>query len=228
MVSWREGPSGIQGYLDDYAFFQAAQLDLFESTFNPAYLRKALELEGDMMRLFWDGEAGGFYFNGSDQKDAHRLLARAKEAYDGVIPSGNSVAALNGYRLAEFTGKREYRDRADAILKCFARGLVRSGANFPAMLQAFQFDFYGSAEVFVTGPRSRSEAGFKEVWKAFLPHKVLAFAEEKDAQELAALLPWVQGRKALDGKPTFYVCRNYQCQLPTTDAEKALELLGQK
>ncbi len=225
LASYRQGPSEIQGYIDDYAFYQAAQLDLYESTFNLDYLKKAIELGKDMDRLFWDDQAGGYYFNGSDQKDQTRLLTRTKEAYDGVIPSGNSVAAESLYRLAELTGKNEYRDRADAILKCFSGDLAKGGSNFPRMLQAFQFDYQGPAEVFVTGPEDGSKELIRSIWKIFTPNKVLVYSDEKNIPQLKALVPWTEGRPSQGGKPTVYVCKNYQCQLPTTDGKKVLELL---
>jgi uncharacterized protein YyaL (SSP411 family) len=225
LASYRKGPSTIQAYIDDYAFFQAALLDLYESTFEVAYLKKALVLESEMTRLFWDEKDGAFFFTGSDQKDRERLLARPKEAYDGVIPSGNSVAALSYYRLAEFTGKKEFRGRADVILKCFSGLITQGGANFARMLQAFQFDFYGPAEIFVTGPKEASGEMLKTFWKVFLPSKVLLFAEESQMKDLATVAPWVEGRLAQGGKPTVYACRNYTCQLPVTDGLKALELL---
>ncbi|HUO57128.1 MAG TPA: thioredoxin domain-containing protein, partial [bacterium] len=226
LASYRKGPSDIQGYIDDYAFFQACQLDLYESTFNTAYLKKAIELEKDMVRFFGDEKAGGFYFTGNDQKDQHRLLTRTKEGYDGVIPSGNSVAALSYYRLAEFTGKKEYRSRADAILKCYAGALAKAGPNFPEMLRAFQFDFDGPAEIFVVGSRKESEKMLRLFWKAYLPNRVLAFAEDSQVKELASLLPWVENRASQGGQATAYVCRDYQCQLPTTDPQKAVESLS--
>jgi hypothetical protein len=176
--------------------------------------------------LFWDEKNNGYYFTGSDQKDATRLLTRTKEAYDGVIPSGNSVAALNDYRLAEFTGKKEYRDRADSILKAFSRLLAGGGSNFSKMLQAFQFDFYGPAEIFVAGPRAGSEKMLGLLWKTYLPNKVLVFAEDSQIKDLTALIPWAEGRQSQQGQTTVYICRNYQCQLPTTDQKKVLELLG--
>ncbi len=228
LASYRQGPSDIQGYIDDYAFYQQALLDLYESSFDPVYLRKALELDKDMVRLFWDPQNGGYYFTGSDQKDANRLLTRTKDAYDGVIPSGNSVAALSGYRLGEFTGQKEYCDRSDAILKAFSGLLERGASNFPKMLQAFQFDFYGPAEIFVVGPREASQKMLELAWKTYLPHKVLVFAEDGQVKDLTQLIPWVEGRKSLGGKPTVYVCRNYQCQLPTTDEKKIRELLKEK
>jgi uncharacterized protein YyaL (SSP411 family) len=228
LVSYRQGPSDVQGYIDDYAFFQEAQLNLYESTFDPSYLKKAIELEKEMVRLFWDEKNGAYYFTGSDQRDAHRLLTRTKEAYDGVIPSGNSVAALNDYRLAEFTGQKEYRDRADAILKAFSGLLARGASNFSKMLQAFQFDFYGPAEIFVVGPRAESEGMLQALWETYLPNKVLVFAEDSKVKELTALIPWAEGRSSQGGKPTAYVCKNYQCQLPTTDEDKLLELVLKK
>jgi uncharacterized protein YyaL (SSP411 family) len=225
LASFRQGPSEIQGYIDDYAFLQEAQLDLYESTYEPKYLQRALDLDKEMIRLFWDEKKKGYFFTGSDQKDAHRLLTRTKEAYDGVIPSGNSVAALNDYRLAEFTGDKVYRDRADAILTSFSGLLARGGSNFCKMIQAFQFDFYGPAEVLVLGDHGDSSSVLESLWRDFLPGKVLVFTTEKDLPALSKLVPWIQGRVLKDGKPTVYVCRNYQCQLPVNDPGEALELL---
>ncbi len=225
LASYRQGPSEIQGYIDDYAFYQAAQLDLYESTFKTSYLEKALDLEKDMARLFWDENNGGYFFTGSDQKDANRLLARTKDSHDGVIPSGNSLAALSLYRLAEFTGDKQYRDRADSILKAFSVLLSQGAVNYPQMLQAFQFDDYGPAEIFVVGPRKESDEMLRLLWKNFIPGKVLVFAEENQVKGLTPLIPWAEGRAAQGGRPTVYVCRNYQCQLPTTDEKKVLELL---
>ena len=225
LASYRQGPAEIEGFIDDYAFFQQAQLDLYESTFDPDYLKEALNLYEGMNKLFWDEAQGGFYFTGSDQKDRARLLARPKEAYDGAQPSGNSVAALNFYRLAEFTGRKETRQRADGILKTFSPLLSRSGPNFTQMLQAFQYDFDGPVEIFVVGPRKDSEKALRMVWETYLPHRALVFSEDSEVPGLVSLVPWVEGRLAQEGKPTVYVCKNYQCQWPTSDLAKVRELL---
>lgn len=100
--------------------------------------------------------------------------------------------------------------------------------NYPLMLQAFQFDFYGPAEVLVVGPKNESNEMLRSIRKTFLPGKVLVFAEENQVKDLTNLIPWVEGRTAQGGKPTAYVCRNYQCQLPTTDGLKLLSLLSER
>jgi uncharacterized protein YyaL (SSP411 family) len=226
MASYRQGPSDVQGFLDDYAFYQAAQLDLYESTFNPVYLKEALRLGQEITRLFGDEKNGGYFFTGSDQKDRHRLLARNKETYDGVIPSGNAVAALNDLRLGEFTGKKEYREKALRVLTAFGGVVAASPSNYPKMLQAFQFDYYGPSEILVVGPRAESEKFLKLVWKANLPNRVMTWAEDSNIEGLAADIPWVQGRHSQAGKPAVYICRNFQCQLPVTDEKRLAELLS--
>ena len=54
-----------------------------------------------MVEVFRDEQDGGFFFTGND---AEPLPARPKEIYDGAMPSGNTVAALNLLRLARLTG----------------------------------------------------------------------------------------------------------------------------
>jgi hypothetical protein len=55
-----------------------------------------------------------------------------------------------------------------------------------------------------------------EVFTRYLPNLVVAGARAGDAAA-ARGLPLLEGRAAVDGKPTAYVCRNYACELPVTD-----------
>jgi hypothetical protein len=155
-------------------------------------------------------------------------LARQKEAYDGAIPSGNSIAALNFFRLAELTGDQRNKAMGEDILNAFSGLLEKNGTNYPQMLEAYQFILDGPAEILLVGPRDPSEKMLQLLWKTFLPNKVLVFAEESQLKGLTTYIPWVEGRNSQDGKPTVYFCRNYQCQLPTTDENKILELISVK
>lgn len=84
-------------------------MELYEVTLKPQYLKRALLLLDEMKDLFWDRERGGFFFYG---RDSEQLIARPKEVYDGAVPSGNSVAALNIIRLARMTGREDLPDLA--------------------------------------------------------------------------------------------------------------------
>jgi thiamine biosynthesis protein ThiS len=54
------------------------------------------------------------------------------------------------------------------------------------------------------------------VFGRYVPNRIVVGAEDGGA---AAGLPLLEGRRAIDGRATAYVCRNYACELPATDAE---------
>ena len=99
---FRDGESPLPGYLDDYAFLVWGLIDLYESTFDVRYLKEAISLNEEMIKLFWDKKDGGLFFSGEDNE---KLIMNRKEIYDGAIPSGNSVAALNLLKLGRITAK---------------------------------------------------------------------------------------------------------------------------
>jgi uncharacterized protein len=55
-----------------------------------------------------------------------------------------------------------------------------------------------------------------EIFGRYLPNRVVTGMVAGDAGA-AAGIPLLQGREAVGGKPTAYVCRNYACELPVTD-----------
>src|SRR6185503_12522143 len=101
--------SGGASVLEDHAFVMAGLLDLYQATGDPAWLSEIEGMDAVLAREFEDA-AGGFYATaaGNDPR-----LVREKPFEDSALPSGNSVMALNLLRLAELTGKDEYRARAD-------------------------------------------------------------------------------------------------------------------
>jgi uncharacterized protein YyaL (SSP411 family) len=42
---------------------------------------------------------------------------------------------------------------------------------------------------------------------------------------LAAAIPSIEFMEKIEGRASAYVCRNYTCQLPVTEAEKFAELI---
>ncbi len=99
---YRQGDAAIPGFLDDYALFTQALLDLYETEFDIRYLQTAVKLATKQSELFEDKEHGGFFSTAAGDAS---LLMRMKDDYDGAEPSGNSVAALNLLRLAQMTDR---------------------------------------------------------------------------------------------------------------------------
>ena len=113
---YKDGVAKLNGYLDDYAFFVAALLDVFELVQDRHYLERATQLADAMLAHFWDHETAGFFFTSDDHE---ALITRSKPAFDGSIPSGNSVAANDLLRLHHYMEKVEYLERAETMLQRF-------------------------------------------------------------------------------------------------------------
>ncbi len=110
--SYKDGEARHTAYLDDYAFFIAGLLDLYEASGTLKYMAAARRLQGALDTHYLD-EAGGGYFMTAD--DHEELLTRQKPYYDGAEPSGNSVAVMNLLRFYGFTTDDAYRRKAEAV-----------------------------------------------------------------------------------------------------------------
>ena len=115
--TWRADTAKLNAYLDDYAFVVDALLTLHLTTRDEKWLNAARRLTDDQIRLFWDETDGAFFFTSHHHEE---LLARTKNGWDSVLPSGNSVSARNLIRLASLTGENSYREKARKILEIFA------------------------------------------------------------------------------------------------------------
>src|SRR5581483_5940962 len=96
-------------------------LELYEADFNPAHLRRAVELARKMRDLFEDRENGAFFTTAGEDKD---LVVRMKDDYDGAEPSGNSMALLDLLRLAQITDSDEFRSAAERTLRVLSRRIA--------------------------------------------------------------------------------------------------------
>ena len=223
---YRDGQCGVQGNLDDYAFLIWGLLELYEALFDTKYLRTALELTNDMLRHFWDNDAGGLYFT---PDDGESLIIRKKEIYDGAIPSGNSVAMLNLLRLGRMTANSDLEEKAARIGSAFSGSVKRSPMAHTQLMVALDFAIGPCYEVIIAGT-SRSEdtqAMIKALRGHYLPNKVVLLnPSEQDSFEIAQLAEFTRSLSSINAQATAYVCVNHRCQLPTTDISHMLELLS--
>jgi hypothetical protein len=210
----RHGEAKIDGYLEDYAALAAAMLDLYETTFDPAWFEEARRLAARAIDLFRDGKAGGF-FSTEGGKD---LIARMREEYEGAVPTGNALMAMTLLRLHAMTGEAAYRERAEKTVQSFKGELERYPAAFPYLLCAFDWLQGGAKEVVLAGPDTAEL--LRAVRRAYVPNKVVAFADGKKPA-----FPLLEGKGPVNGKSAAYVCENMACKLPVTDPKDLEELL---
>ena len=222
----RDGESALPAHVEDYAFMIWGFLELYEANFDVRNLKRAIELNDQMIRHFWDESAGGFYFTADD---GEALPVRSKEVYDGAIPSGNSVAMLNLLRLGRITGKSELEEKAASIGRAFSAQVSGGPSAHAQLLCALDFGVGPSYEVVIAGDSDSADtrAMIAAVRRTFAPNKVALFRPAGvESPEVTEIAEFTKNQKAREGKATAYVCRNHRCSLPTTDIETMISHLS--
>lgn len=220
---YNDGEAAIDAMADDYAFLIWGLIELYESTFEPEYLTRALKLNKQFLDLFWDEDKGGFYFSIADED---QVYGRQKQIFDGAMPSSNSVAMMNMIRLSRLSGKTELEDYADKIGQAFSADLIRSGASICHSMQSIQFLNADPEEITFRTDSSKQEPLLKLIRNQFTPFKVLHMITEENHKELTAIADYTATQKKVDDKPTLYICRNFTCEQPVNDLEKMKKALG--
>jgi uncharacterized protein YyaL (SSP411 family) len=207
-----EGEAAVPAFLDDYAFFAQALIDLFEASFNPAYLEIAVNLAKNGFAQFEDTEHGGFFSTAGGASD---LLLHMKDDYDGAEPSGNSVAADVLLRLAHLTGDSSFRDRAERCLRWVAPRLEAQPTMAPQMLVALGRWLSEPEQVVIRcdGMTPEVESLLAERRQKFSPSSVLVVITDDSAEKLAPTAPFLSQLER-KGRITLYKCRNFACALP--------------
>ncbi|HNG34903.1 MAG TPA: thioredoxin domain-containing protein, partial [Blastocatellia bacterium] len=173
----------------------------------------------------WDAEDGAFFFTSADHE---ALITRTKDFYDNAIPGGNSVAAHVLTRLALLTGEESYRQKAEQVLKLLKPAMLRVPSAFGHLLCALDTFLASPYEVALIGaPESEDTRRLiAEVFSRYSPNKVVALARAGD-ERAAQAIKLLEGRSQIENNATAYVCRNFYCEAPVTDAAQLRRQLSQ-
>jgi uncharacterized protein len=226
--SYRAGSPSFDGVLDDYTDLIGGLLDLYQGGFDVQWLKWAVSLQEKQDQLFLDGKDGGYFDTGSSDPS---LLSRTREAYDGAEPSPNSTAAMNLLRLAQFTDRAEWRDKAHETLSAFSSRLQSDPEAVPALVSALDFRLANTKQVLIAGDPTSADTRelLRQVNSRFLPNHILLLADGGPGQQqLAHWLPFVAGAHRTKNRATAYICENYVCKLPTADPQVMARLLDTK
>jgi uncharacterized protein len=221
--TFREGKAHTLGYLDDYAFFVDALIELYQTTFDPRWLDEAVRLTDDMLKHFRDTRDGGFFFTAND---AEELLLRTKDTRDSAVPAGNSVALLNLLRLAKYQMRDDLRDIALGTMQAYAARINEQPFGFERFLAGVDFHRNPTQEVVFVGDAGdpTTQALIRTVAREYHPNRIALLLDPQAAgsERLPKRYPLLEGKTLVDGKPAVYVCRDFTCRRPVTTAEELM------
>ena len=224
---YRNGNAGVDAHLDDYAFFIWGLLELYEATFNVTYLAEAIQLSNIMVDEFWDVTNGGFFLGG---ENSEKLIVRAKTGYDGAMPSGNSVAAMNCSKLNRITGETKWAEISDKIFITFSNEIQQTPSGYASMVNAFLFNTDNPKEIVIVGSGKDSDtiSAIEKIKSEYVPNKVIIFKDTDDElNKLSPLAKWTVTQETIDEKTTYYICQDFACKIPTTDLNLALKFINE-
>ena len=198
-TSWRDGKRSERSFLDDYAFYIAALLELYHATLNGGYLEKAERFCMEAVKRFADEKSGGFYLSVPDDTE---LFMNPKESYDGAVPSGNSVMTYNLVRLYQLTEKEDYKKAVEKQI-CYMAAEAR---DYPTGYSMFLLA--------------------KSIYDAPPEHIVIALKNRADLERIKGQLPFLANVRVvseseayplINDRTTFYSCRDHVCLAPTNE-----------
>lgn len=217
LLRWREGEAANDGQLDDYAFYAFSLLELYRSTFDCSYLRRAAQIAEQILELFSSAEQGGLYLTADDSE---QLISRPKEVYDGAIPSGNSVAGEVFVRLAALTGEERWRQAGERQIRFLAGWVKEYPAGYGMSLIALSSVLYPSQELVCT---AQGEEAFGEVRdflrRHSLPNLTVLLKCLKNERELAAVAPFTAEYPLPQEGVRYYLCQNGACAAPVQELD---------
>ncbi len=212
--TYRAGTPRVTAFLEDYAWLADGLIDLYEAGAEERYLTEAVRLAEAITAEFADDEHGGFF---TTAKSHESLILRCREGPDGATPSGNAVAAAALARLSCHFGREDFRLAATNAIRAYGRQIARHPRAFAKSLAVVDFLLSGPVELALIG--TPGEAGYEqlkaEMNRPYLPNRIIA---HWDPASGTTDHPLLRGKGLVQGRPALYVCRNFTCQQPITDA----------
>jgi uncharacterized protein len=214
--TYKNNIAKYSAFLDDYAYLINAAIHLQEVTSDSKYLEDAQQLTEYVIDNFSDENGLFFFYTNINQLD---VIVRKKEIYDGAIPSANAIMAYNLNYLSIINDKPVWRERSISMLLQLQDMTVKyptSFGNWASLLLELK---EGTKEVVITG---NDYAEMRDALLSyFVPARVIQCAKNSPVKPSPLLVQKeFPSRGAL-----FYLCKNYQCDSPTSDFKSLINRL---
>ncbi len=213
-------------FAEDYASAALAFIDLYESTGDALWLRRSERFLDILVDRFWDEANGGFF--ASPEGDAS-LIARLKDDTDGAEPSANSLAALALIKLGAISGDDRFVEIARKTIQAFRYQWAAAPRSMPLMLVAMMRMLRPIQQIVIVadGDAETSESMRQAAFHDRKLHSALIFIDGQ-SDWLLSRNPRLAEFANSSSRATAYVCEDYTCKVPATDAEALSKQLSGK
>lgn len=214
--SYKEGKSSINGFLEDYAAIIDGLTGLYEVTFNELWLEISKKLSDYVLENFLDDKTGLFFF--TSKKDTI-VIRRTLEVADNVIPSSNSLMAINLLKLSKYFPSLDYENHLNKMVNSIQKTIVdhpQNHTNWLHLMLLFQKPFY---EIAIIGEDYKNKA--LEISREYLPQTIIAGSEKEGA------IPILRNRYD-PNKTQIFVCEKGACKLPFSQTKEVIEQLREQ
>jgi len=224
LARYRDQESRHKAYLDDYAFLCFGLIELYESSFDITFLKKAIDLNKEMINLFWDNKKHGFFLYG---EDSEQLIARPKELFDGAMPSGNSVAAYNLIKLSRITGDVYLEEMSEKQLDFICGAMFSEEINHSFFLIAASFALNPSKELVCVIKDKSDEEKIKDLLSEKQTFNLTTIIKnDENKEKIEQLIPFLKDYNYVNDMSTYYLCKGRACLAPINDIEELRKLLS--
>jgi uncharacterized protein YyaL (SSP411 family) len=212
----------VTGFLADYAYATKALLDLYETTFDLSWLKKAAEWSEQTFHRFFD-DAGGFFSIPEEHTD---IPIRRKNPLDTALPSPDAVALENRTRLAGYMAIDDFRIHKSLLsYQSIMKQYPLSSASLLSVLDRHQTP---SQSIVIIGKKNWQTT--KEAISIFHKHhrsnKNIGLIDPDQSEKELNPFQLLINKKPLNNQATFYICKGSTCLEPFTDLNQLKKELG--
>jgi uncharacterized protein len=226
---YKSNISKIPSYLDDYAFYINALLDLLEIRPDAHYIELIIHYTDYLIKNFWDSDENNFYYTSS----SHELLPiRNKILYDLAIPSGNSISVSNFIRLYHITGNNDYLIIAEKMMKVSLSSAIENPFGFGCLLSSAYLYIKKPIEItfFSKNVQFNKSIMLDLINMAFIPNGIFSIIDVNCNLKNLEKYSLFQNKSLLSQNPTHgdefvLVCKDFACTPPITDVEGLKDIL---
>jgi uncharacterized protein YyaL (SSP411 family) len=141
------------------------------------------------------------------------------------------MTAWNLVRFAVLFPDQGFEHKRDSLFRALGTNLTRAAAALPFMVDALAVRHSGLRELVIATPEGRPEAAnnllatLQKEYASDVLHVVVSSLDQR--KKLESVVPWIQGKIAVNNKAMAYLCRNRVCKRPTSDPKVLRKLLIQ-